>query len=64
MMKGFLKDYSPGMQFLFVMLVFVASWLIFQIIAIVSGVAIYGISIKEITISNHFSGNPRRNSVS
>ncbi len=49
MMKGFLKDYSPGMQFLFVMLVFVASWLIFQIIAIVSGIAIYGISIKEIT---------------
>ena len=48
MMKGFLKDNTPGMQFLFTLLVVVASWLIFQLIALAGGVLIYDIPFKEI----------------
>ena len=49
MMKGFLKDYSPGLHFLFSMLVVIASWLVFQIIALVAGIFLYGVGLNEVT---------------
>ncbi len=49
MMKGFLKDYSPGLQFLFSMLVVIATWLVFQIIALVAGIFLYGVGLNEVT---------------
>lgn len=48
MIKGLLKDSTPGMQFLFTMIVVIASWLIFQFLALFSGMFIYGISFGHI----------------
>ncbi len=49
MMKGYLKDHTPGMQFLFTLMIFVCCWLVFQIIAVVSGIFIYDIGFSEIS---------------
>ncbi len=37
------------MQFLFAMLVFIASWLVFQLFALFSGLLIYGVGLHEVT---------------
>ncbi len=49
MMRGFLKDSPPGMQFLFTMMVVIASWLVFQLLAVLTGMYLYGIGFTNIT---------------
>jgi len=48
MQKGFLTDAHPGTQLLFAGLVLIGSWIIFQILSIVSGMFFFGLSSVDI----------------
>lgn len=44
-----MQDSRPGIQFVFVLLVFIAAWLIFQLFALLTGALIFNIRFSEIT---------------
>ncbi len=59
-MRGFfLKDASAGMQFLFVVLVVISAWLIFQVISLVSGLLIFNIGFFEVIDTLQNLDNPK-----
>lgn len=43
-----LKDSSPGVQFLFSLLIVIASWLIFQLLALLTGALIFDVGLNDI----------------
>lgn len=48
MRRVILKDSNPALQFVYTLLIFVAAWLVFQVIALLSGALIYKIGFSEI----------------
>ena len=48
MKKGFLADAHPTTQLLFAGLILIGSWIVFQIIGMVSGMFLFGLSFDEI----------------
>jgi hypothetical protein len=48
MRESYLRDSGPGSQFLFSLLIVFASWLIFQLLALLTGAWIFDVGIQEI----------------
>jgi membrane protease YdiL (CAAX protease family) len=48
MKKGFLAEALPSTQLLFAGLILIGSWIVFQIIGMLSGMLIFGLSIQEV----------------
>jgi hypothetical protein len=48
MKKGFLSDAHPSTQLLFAGLILIGSWIVFQILGMISGIFLFGLSINDI----------------
>jgi membrane protease YdiL (CAAX protease family) len=48
MRRVILRDSSPGLQFVFSLLIVVAAWLVFQLVALLTGALLYNIGFSEI----------------
>lgn len=58
MRPSYLKDSKPSLQFLFSLLIVLASWLVFQLLALLSGAILFGVSLSEIQPALNDSVDP------
>ena len=58
MKRGYFKDSSPGLQFVFSLLLVLAAWLVFQLVALLTGALFFNIGLRDIQMVMSDLSNP------